>query len=184
MSVQATSIVQIDSDTDVGLGEADSETSPKKKSKKKAFQDMLHRIGGKLIQLMHTTMVPEQVKTQKIQVGVQVSRLEDKDVIFSIGSALDVTLFCLYLYLIGTFAFNVSEDTLNRFKVRGFGSLLEAGTKADTKHDIEPTCHDDVVVLKNSETEEEDVKEDESDHNKERYTFEDDDDDGEFDDLD
>ncbi|GJV91216.1 hypothetical protein Tco_1539029 [Tanacetum coccineum] len=43
---------------------------------------------------------------------------------------------------------------------------------------------DDVVVLENSETKEEDVKEDESDHNKERYTFEDDDDDGEFDDLD
>nr|GEX99843.1 hypothetical protein [Tanacetum cinerariifolium] len=31
-------------------------------------------------------------------------------------------------------------DTLNRFKVRGFGSLLEAGTKATTKHDIGPTC--------------------------------------------
>ncbi|GJZ22974.1 hypothetical protein Tco_0560013, partial [Tanacetum coccineum] len=37
-----------------------------------------------------TTMVPEQVKTKKIQAGVQVSRLEDKDVIFSIGSALDI----------------------------------------------------------------------------------------------
>nr|GEV04540.1 putative reverse transcriptase domain-containing protein [Tanacetum cinerariifolium] len=37
-------------------------------------------------------------------------------------------------------AFNVSEDTLNRFKVRGFGSLLEAGIKADTKHDIGSTC--------------------------------------------
>ncbi|GJX10373.1 3-hydroxyisobutyryl-CoA hydrolase-like protein 2, mitochondrial [Tanacetum coccineum] len=31
-------------------------------------------IGGKLIQLMHTTMVPEQVKRMKIQAGVQVSR--------------------------------------------------------------------------------------------------------------
>ncbi|GJU42765.1 hypothetical protein Tco_1195722 [Tanacetum coccineum] len=31
-------------------------------------------IGGKLIQLMHTTMVHVQVKTQKIQAGVQVSR--------------------------------------------------------------------------------------------------------------
>ncbi|GJT51782.1 RNA-directed DNA polymerase, eukaryota, reverse transcriptase zinc-binding domain protein [Tanacetum coccineum] len=31
-------------------------------------------LGGKLIQLMHTTMVPEQVKTMKIQAGVQVSR--------------------------------------------------------------------------------------------------------------
>nr|GEZ46945.1 retrovirus-related Pol polyprotein from transposon TNT 1-94 [Tanacetum cinerariifolium] len=37
-------------------------------------------------------------------------------------------------------AFNVSEETLNHFKVRGFGSLLEAGTKADTKHNIGPTC--------------------------------------------
>ncbi|GJW11733.1 hypothetical protein Tco_1577560 [Tanacetum coccineum] len=35
---------------------------------------MLHELGGKLIQLMHTTMVPEQVKTMKIQAGVQVSR--------------------------------------------------------------------------------------------------------------
>nr|GEV70029.1 putative mitochondrial protein [Tanacetum cinerariifolium] len=43
---------------------------------------------------------------------------------------------------------------------------------------------DNVVVFENSKTKEEDVKEDESDHNKERYTFEDDDDDGEFDDLD
>ncbi|GJU02222.1 RNA-directed DNA polymerase, eukaryota, partial [Tanacetum coccineum] len=32
-------------------------------------------IGGKLIQFMHTTMVPEQVKTMKIQAGVQVLRL-------------------------------------------------------------------------------------------------------------
>nr|GEW07244.1 reverse transcriptase domain-containing protein [Tanacetum cinerariifolium] len=31
------------------------------------------------------------------------------------------------------------EDTLNCFKMRGFGSLLEACTKADTKHDIIPT---------------------------------------------
>ncbi|GKA89161.1 hypothetical protein Tco_0810973 [Tanacetum coccineum] len=38
-------------------------------------------------------------------------------------------------------AFNVSEDTLNRFKMRGFGSLLEAWSKADTKHDIRPACH-------------------------------------------
>ncbi|GJT76979.1 RNA-directed DNA polymerase, eukaryota, reverse transcriptase zinc-binding domain protein [Tanacetum coccineum] len=37
---------------------------------------------------MHTTMVPEQVKTMKIQAEEQVSRLEDKDVIFSTGSAL------------------------------------------------------------------------------------------------
>ncbi|GKC68012.1 hypothetical protein Tco_1100610, partial [Tanacetum coccineum] len=50
---------------------------------------------------MHNTMVPEQVKTQKIQDRVQVSRLEDKDVIFSIGSALEDFIFMLYLYLLG-----------------------------------------------------------------------------------
>nr|GEV20539.1 hypothetical protein [Tanacetum cinerariifolium] len=32
-------------------------------------------------------------------------------------------------------AFNVSEDTLNHFKMRGFGILLEECTKADTKHE-------------------------------------------------
>ncbi|GKC98726.1 hypothetical protein Tco_1169001, partial [Tanacetum coccineum] len=32
------------------------------------------------------------------------------------------------------------DNTLNRFKMRGFGDLLEACTKADTKHDIGPTC--------------------------------------------
>ncbi|GJQ93173.1 hypothetical protein Tco_0004312 [Tanacetum coccineum] len=64
-------------------GEADSKTSPKEVYEER-FSRHAAWIRGKLIQLMHTTMVPEQVKTQKIQDGVQVSRLEDKDVIFSI----------------------------------------------------------------------------------------------------
>ncbi|GJX58042.1 retrovirus-related pol polyprotein from transposon TNT 1-94 [Tanacetum coccineum] len=42
---------------------------------------------------MQNTIIPEQVKTQKIQAGVQVSRPEDKDVIFSIGSALEDFIF-------------------------------------------------------------------------------------------
>ncbi|GKA33220.1 hypothetical protein Tco_0719587 [Tanacetum coccineum] len=47
---------------------------------------------------MHTTMVPEQVKTQKIQAGVQVSRQEDTNVIFSIGSTMeDFILFAILL---------------------------------------------------------------------------------------
>nr|GEX24697.1 zinc finger, CCHC-type [Tanacetum cinerariifolium] len=47
---------------------------------------------------MHTTMVPEQVKTQKIQAGVQVSRQEDTNVIFSIGSTMkDFILFVFVL---------------------------------------------------------------------------------------
>ncbi|GJT72119.1 integrase, catalytic region, zinc finger, CCHC-type containing protein [Tanacetum coccineum] len=43
-----------------------------KESIKKAFQDMLH--WGEVNPLMHTTMVPKQVKTMKIQAGVQVLR--------------------------------------------------------------------------------------------------------------
>ncbi|GJT95124.1 hypothetical protein Tco_1090642 [Tanacetum coccineum] len=41
---------------------------------------------------MHTTMVPEQVKTQKIQARVQVSRQEDTNVIYSFGSTLEVLI--------------------------------------------------------------------------------------------
>ncbi|GJZ77888.1 hypothetical protein Tco_0642560 [Tanacetum coccineum] len=48
---------------------------------------------------MYNTMVPKQVKTQKIQAGVQVSRLEDKDIIFSIGSALE-DFILLYFILV------------------------------------------------------------------------------------
>nr|GEW11959.1 hypothetical protein [Tanacetum cinerariifolium] len=47
-----------------------------KESMKKAFQDMLHGL-GKLIQLMHTTMVPKQVNIMKIQAGVQVTRTKE-----------------------------------------------------------------------------------------------------------
>ncbi|GJW68979.1 hypothetical protein Tco_0123403 [Tanacetum coccineum] len=57
-------------------------------------------------------------------------------------SARVMLLTCLsgaYVFGFGS-GYSKSEDTLNRFKVRGFGSLLEAGTKADTKHDIGPTC--------------------------------------------
>ncbi|GJZ69644.1 ribonuclease H-like domain-containing protein [Tanacetum coccineum] len=57
--------------------ESSSSSTTPIESMKKAFQDMQHEL------------VPEQVKTQKIQAGVQVSRLEDKDVIFSIGSAME-----------------------------------------------------------------------------------------------
>nr|GEX90483.1 hypothetical protein [Tanacetum cinerariifolium] len=58
-------------------------------SMKKAFQDMLHELGRKLIQLMHTAIVPEQVKTMKIQVGIQVQDQENSEDNFSFGSALE-----------------------------------------------------------------------------------------------
>ncbi|GKD80708.1 hypothetical protein Tco_1347547, partial [Tanacetum coccineum] len=54
-------------------GEADSETSSKKSLRRKLFKTCCMD-WGKLIQLIHTTMVPVQVKTLKIQAGVQVSR--------------------------------------------------------------------------------------------------------------
>ncbi|GJU08518.1 hypothetical protein Tco_1124948 [Tanacetum coccineum] len=59
-------------DRDVGLGEADSENH-QKGVYEESFSRHATRIGGKLIQLMHTTMVPNQVKTMKIQARVQVS---------------------------------------------------------------------------------------------------------------
>ncbi|GJV19777.1 Ran GTPase [Tanacetum coccineum] len=53
---------------------------------------------GKLIQLMHTIMVPEQVKTQKIQAEVQVSRQEDTNLIFSNGSTMED--FILFVFVL------------------------------------------------------------------------------------
>ncbi|GJX57503.1 hypothetical protein Tco_0287400 [Tanacetum coccineum] len=58
---------------------------------------------------MHTTMVLEQVKTQKIQAEVQVSRPEDKDVIFSFESALE-DFILLYFVLVR----NIVRDSLIR----------------------------------------------------------------------
>ncbi|GJU22336.1 hypothetical protein Tco_1155678 [Tanacetum coccineum] len=52
--------------------EADSKLT--KKIYEESFSRHAAWIGGKLIQLMHTTMVPVQVKTMKIQARVQVSR--------------------------------------------------------------------------------------------------------------
>ncbi|GJZ80031.1 hypothetical protein Tco_0644868 [Tanacetum coccineum] len=63
-------------DKDVGLGEADSKTSSKRSLSRKLFKTCCMD-WGKLIQLIHITMVPEQVKTMKIQDGVQVSRPEE-----------------------------------------------------------------------------------------------------------
>ncbi|GJZ69384.1 hypothetical protein Tco_0632934 [Tanacetum coccineum] len=58
----------------VGLGEADSELFAKNESHEEcSFKDWLLEWGN-VYPLMHTIMVPEQVKTMKIQAGVQVSR--------------------------------------------------------------------------------------------------------------
>ncbi|GJS39976.1 putative RNA-directed DNA polymerase [Tanacetum coccineum] len=60
---------------------------------KESFSKHVAWIEGKLIQLMHTTMVPVQVKTLKIQAGVQVSRPEYAEDIFSIGRTLEDVIF-------------------------------------------------------------------------------------------
>ncbi|GJS46950.1 hypothetical protein Tco_0597071 [Tanacetum coccineum] len=46
----------------------------------------------------------------------------------------------------------IREDTLNRFKVRDFGIFLEAGTKADTKYDIGPTCLSEDMGVRNDKS--------------------------------
>ncbi|GJX15581.1 hypothetical protein Tco_0216413 [Tanacetum coccineum] len=50
-------------------GEADSETSPKKESRRKACKDMLHDLRGEVIQLMITTMVPRTSQDKEEQAG-------------------------------------------------------------------------------------------------------------------
>ncbi|GJT53817.1 hypothetical protein Tco_0988871 [Tanacetum coccineum] len=54
-------------------------------------------------------MVPKQVKTQKIQAGLQVSRVEDKDVIFSIRSALE-DFIMLYFVLVRNIVSPLESD--------------------------------------------------------------------------
>ncbi|GJX87760.1 hypothetical protein Tco_0339774 [Tanacetum coccineum] len=54
---------------------------------------------------MHTTMVPKQVKTQKTQAGVQVSRQEDTNVIFSIGSTMEDFILFVIVLVIGRLSY-------------------------------------------------------------------------------
>ncbi|GJQ93327.1 hypothetical protein Tco_0004466 [Tanacetum coccineum] len=61
-------------DRDVGLGGSRFRNFAKKGVYEESFSRHAAWIGGKLIQFMHTTMVPVQVKTMKIQAGIQVSR--------------------------------------------------------------------------------------------------------------
>ncbi|GKB58338.1 hypothetical protein Tco_0914524 [Tanacetum coccineum] len=64
---------------------------------------------------MHTIMVPEQVKTLTIQARVQVSRPEDTEDIFSIGSAMEdfITVVFVLVRNIFLMPWNV-EDALWR----------------------------------------------------------------------
>ncbi|GJT32082.1 hypothetical protein Tco_0922501 [Tanacetum coccineum] len=61
---------------DVGLGEADSETLPQKDFMKKAFQDMLHELGGVLSKSCILHMVPETSKDNEVPSWNTVSRQE------------------------------------------------------------------------------------------------------------
>ncbi|GKB71216.1 reverse transcriptase domain-containing protein [Tanacetum coccineum] len=90
---------------------------------------------------MHNTMVPEQVKTQKIQAGVQVSRLKDKDGIFSIGSALE-DFILLYFILVRNI---VHSGKITQ--VEGIGTILLAHPRWMEKWAMLVTCHMFVYVL-------------------------------------
>ncbi|GKD78219.1 hypothetical protein Tco_1340840 [Tanacetum coccineum] len=84
---------------------------------------------------MQTIIVPEQVKTQKIQAGVQVSRLEDKDVIFSIGSALEDFILK-----------KTSIDTGTSLISKSYGTLNDATPRVDVaKEVVSPSMIDDTV---------------------------------------
>ncbi|GKB20175.1 ribonuclease H-like domain-containing protein [Tanacetum coccineum] len=65
---------------------------------------------------MHTTMVPEHVKTQKIQAGVKVSRLEDKDVIFSIGSSLEDFILLYSVLFRNIYSVSHADADVDNFK--------------------------------------------------------------------
>ncbi|GJW96373.1 hypothetical protein Tco_0178181 [Tanacetum coccineum] len=72
---------------------------------------------------MQTTIIPEQVKTQKIQAGVKVSRLEDKDVIFSFGSTLE-DFIMLYFVLVRNIEYRVLRGfLLHRSSINNSASL-------------------------------------------------------------
>ncbi|GJV08360.1 hypothetical protein Tco_1346016 [Tanacetum coccineum] len=62
---------------------------------------------------MDTTMVPDQVKTQKIQAGVQVSRHEDSKVIFSTGSTLEG--FILFVFVLDRNIVSEVDNDLHQF---------------------------------------------------------------------
>ncbi|GJS41653.1 ribonuclease H-like domain-containing protein [Tanacetum coccineum] len=67
-----------------------------------------------------------------------------------------------------------------KFRELCIGDSDNTGDRGKTAGRSIETCggiDDDIVVLENSETKEEDVKKDESDYNNKRYTFENDDDD-------
>ncbi|GKA36182.1 hypothetical protein Tco_0722673 [Tanacetum coccineum] len=63
----------------------------------KAFPRHAAWIGGKLIQLMHTKMVQEQVNTMKIQAEIQVLRRGELRDNFSCGSALEDYITLLFV---------------------------------------------------------------------------------------
>ncbi|GJW53002.1 putative ribonuclease H-like domain-containing protein [Tanacetum coccineum] len=65
---------------------------------------------------MLTTMVPEHVKTQKIQAGVKVSRLEDKDVIFSIGSSLEDFILLYSVLFRNIYSVSHADADVDNFK--------------------------------------------------------------------
>ncbi|GJY68507.1 zinc finger BED domain-containing protein RICESLEEPER 2 [Tanacetum coccineum] len=71
--------------------------------------------------------------------AIQISIVASKSAFSTGGRVLDPYRTSLSTKIVEALictAFNVSENTLNCFKMRGFGILLEACIKADIKHDI------------------------------------------------
>ncbi|GJX68234.1 hypothetical protein Tco_0303961 [Tanacetum coccineum] len=81
---------------------------------------------------MHTTKVPEQVKTQKIQVGVQVSRLKDKDVIYSFRSAME-DFIMLYFVLVR----NIRNEESKKKREESDEEIKDEEIEEETKEEEE-----------------------------------------------
>ncbi|GKA80834.1 retrovirus-related pol polyprotein from transposon TNT 1-94 [Tanacetum coccineum] len=101
---------------------------------------------GKLIQFMHTTMVPIQVKTMKIQAEVQVSRPGE----LRRHLQLWKTLFMLYLYKIGTLKASEVAEAVFCYRRDSCKYMLEINTRKClcslslnkvAKTTVPPVCH-------------------------------------------
>nr|GEX54224.1 RNA-directed DNA polymerase, eukaryota [Tanacetum cinerariifolium] len=155
-------------------------------------------------------LVNKNVAMESVLCPLCVADLEDTShLLFNCSLARDVTRLVCRWWNLGVHSFSSYANWLDWFKYFRIGSKLKVilegtfyvtwwslwnirnqtlfGSKKPRKESI----FDDIVLRvfnwcssrENSETKEEDVNEDESDHNNEQYTFEVDDDDGQFDDL-
>ncbi|GKA26297.1 hypothetical protein Tco_0712406 [Tanacetum coccineum] len=115
------------------LGEADSETSPKGVNERKHITTFCMDV-GKLIELMHTTMVQEQVKTMKIQGGNNFKTRRTQKTTSAVEALWKTILRC-YLYLLGKFKAYVRSGDKGKFP-HSPAACLKEKTRAQVTLDV------------------------------------------------